>query len=108
MTRRVLLLCAWALATLLPGAALLGCSGPEPEPPPPEQKQQPLERGTTTEVHSPPLSKPRPKLVPGDVLEREEQAAKQEPGQEQPPPAPDGATEGQPAEPAPAEPERTE
>ena len=108
MTRRVLLLCAWTLGTLLPGAALLGCSGPEPEPPPPEQKQQPLERGTTTEVHSPPLSKPRPKLVPGDVLEREEQAAKQEPGQDQPPPAPDAAS-GQPApEPERTEPERTE
>lgn len=108
MTRRVLLLCAWALAALLPGAALLGCSGPEPEPPPPEQKQQPLERGTTTEVLSPPLGKPRPKLVPGDVLEREEQAEKQEPGQDSPPPAPESAA-GQPApEPPPTEPERGE
>lgn len=71
-------------------AGLIACSSPEPATPPPTPKDEhPLERGTSEEL-SPPLGKPRPKLVPGDVLERESAAEKKaEPRAEDPEPRAD-------------------
>lgn len=88
---------AWILRACLVGALCLpaGCGSAEETPPPPKQEEHPLERGTSEEL-APPLGKPRPKLVPGDVLERE--AAAQS-----------GQASGQETEePADAQPERTD
>lgn len=71
---------------LLLGALACGCAGPEPAPPPPQETTaDPLERGTSEEL-SPPLGKPRPKLVPGDVLADE---GPPPPATEEPQPAPE-------------------
>lgn len=58
------------LIVLVAGILFAACSSAEPVPEPRPTKA-PLEQGTSEQL-SPPLGKPRPKLVPGDVVARQE------------------------------------
>ncbi|MCA8924467.1 MAG: hypothetical protein KDD82_21835 [Planctomycetes bacterium] len=53
---------------------LWGCSS-DPEPAP-EPKPEPTVKEQAPPTDAPPLSGPRPKLIPGDVLQDEEQKDK--------------------------------
>ncbi|MEZ6187033.1 MAG: hypothetical protein R3F62_18740 [Planctomycetota bacterium] len=58
------------IAALLCASLLLGCSSdPEPAPEPAPERTTKQEAPPTD---SPPLSKPRPKLIPGDVVDDED------------------------------------
>lgn len=73
------------LLPLLAGLLFAACSSTETVPEPRPAKA-PLEQGTAEHL-SPPLGKPRPKLVPGDVVARNEErveAAEELPPAEEP------------------------